>query len=52
MVKFVSFYFCVPDRKKETLEAILLKYVRSNTVIFSDSWKAYSKLSEKFAVHC
>lgn len=41
----------VEDRKRETLEAILSKHVHPDSIIHSDCWRAYSRLSEIFAEH-
>lgn len=36
----------VKDRSKETLLPLILKYIKPGTTIYSDEWKAYSKLQE------
>ncbi|KAI5152248.1 hypothetical protein ENBRE01_2685, partial [Enteropsectra breve] len=39
----------VEDRKRPTLETLLLKYVHPESIIHSDCWKAYSNLCALFA---
>lgn len=41
----------VDNRKRETLEALLTKYVHPESVIPSDFWKAYTHLSSIFSSH-
>ncbi|KCZ80537.1 hypothetical protein H312_02049 [Anncaliia algerae PRA339] len=41
----------VPDRKKETLILILLKYVKQDSIIYSDSFSSYSTIKEYFSIH-
>ncbi|KCZ78359.1 hypothetical protein H311_00606 [Anncaliia algerae PRA109] len=41
----------VPDRKKETLTAMLLKYVKRNSIIYSDSFSSYGSIKEFFSGH-
>jgi transposase-like protein len=41
----------VDNRKKETLEELLKKYVHEDSIIYSDCWKAYNNLSSLFASH-
>jgi len=41
----------VDDRKRETLESLLERYVHKESVIYSDCWRAYSHLSSIFAGH-
>ena len=38
------FLEAVPNRKKETLEEVLLRKVELGTIIYSDGWKGYSNL--------
>jgi transposase-like protein len=41
----------VDNRKQETLEGILKKYVHEETIIYSDCWRAYNNLCNLFASH-
>ena len=41
----------VEDRKKPTLEALLLKYVHPESTVHSDCWRSYQKLSLLFSEH-
>jgi ISXO2-like transposase domain len=36
----------VDDRKRETLEAVILRRIEPGTIIISDGWRSYSHLSE------
>ena len=40
------FAVVVEDRKRETLEAVIKKFIKPNSVIISDSWKAYDKIED------
>lgn len=39
------FITLVPDRSEDTLIFLILKYIKTGTKIYSDSWKSYNKLS-------
>ena len=41
----------VEDRKKSTLEELLINHVHPGSVIYSDCWKSYNQLSERFSAH-
>ena len=41
----------VENRTKLTLEKLLIEYVHDGSIIYSDCWKAYSRLSEIFMDH-
>jgi transposase-like protein len=41
----------IDNRKRETLEALLLKHVDSRSIIHSDCWRAYDRLCEIFFQH-
>jgi ISXO2-like transposase domain len=41
----------VDNRKRETLESVLHKYVHQESIIHSDCWKAYDRLSKFFSEH-
>ena len=41
----------VENRKNETLERILKTYLHHESVIYSDCWKAYTRLIEIFSEH-
>ena len=41
-------FVVVPDRKAETLIPIIRKYVRPNSIIFSDKWAAYIGLGDEY----
>lgn len=45
------FAIVVPDRTKETLMAALKKYVLPDSIIYSDSWKAYTDIEQYFKEH-
>ncbi|KCZ75847.1 hypothetical protein H311_03167, partial [Anncaliia algerae PRA109] len=41
----------VPDRKKETLISIPLKYAKQDSIIYSDSFSSYSTIKEYLSIH-
>lgn len=41
----------IENRTRETLEALLVKYVHPESIIHSDCWRAYSHLSSLFTDH-
>ena len=46
-----TFFEIVEDRSAETLLPILIKNIHPESIVISDCWKAYSKLSQHFAEH-
>ena len=41
----------VNDRKRETLEELLRRYVHPESIVYSDCWRAYNNLSNIFESH-
>ena len=41
----------VENRKKSTLEELLVNYVHPDSIIYSDCWRSYNELSELFLAH-
>ena len=46
-----TFFEIVEDRSAETLLPILIKNIHPETLVISDCWKSYSKLSNHFREH-
>lgn len=42
----------VENRKSDTLTPIIKKYVKSDSILYTDCWKGYSDLKNQFSSHC
>ena len=41
----------VPDRRRETLERVLLRHVEPGMTVYSDEWRSYRQLARLGFVH-
>ena len=46
-----TIFVVVPNRRASTLRPIIEKYVKPNTLVFSDGWRAYTCLDGRFRHH-
>ena len=40
------FFVCVPNRKRKTLKHEILKHIKPDTIIYSDQWGPYARVSK------
>ena len=45
------FAVVVPDRKKETLDGVIKKFIKPGSIIISDSFASYKKLTERMSCY-